>query len=50
MRAIFNAKERSLDDWNSLFLKADQRFKKLRVNQLVSSALALIEVEWNEDL
>ena len=46
MKALFNAKERDLDDWNSLLLKADSRFKIQRVNKLASSPLALIEVSW----
>ena len=47
MKAMFNAKERDLNDWNNLLLKADPRFKILRVNKLTSSPLALIEVSWD---
>lgn len=48
MKAVFNAKERDLNDWNSLLLKADLRFKVSKVNKLASSPLALIEVRWDE--
>ena len=47
MKAMFNAKERDLDDWSSLLLKADPRFKILNINKLLSSPLALIEVGWD---
>ena len=47
MKAMFNAKERDLEDWNSLLLKADLRYKILKVNKLASSPLALIEVSWD---
>lgn len=50
MKAVFNAKERDLKDWTNLFLQADLRFKFTRVHKLASSALALIEVGWDEDL
>ena len=47
MKAMFNAKERDFHDWNSLLVKADARFKILKVNKLASSPLALIEVSWD---
>ena len=50
MKAMFNAKERDLQDWTSLLSKADPRFKILRVNKLASSPLVLIEVSWDEGL
>lgn len=50
MKAVFNAKERDLDDWTSLFQKADSRFSITEVKRLPSSSLALIEVGWFDEL
>jgi hypothetical protein len=46
MKQQFNAKERSADDWTSLFEKADKRFKLNRIVNPPGSILAVIEFVW----
>jgi hypothetical protein len=48
MKALFNARERGLNEWTSLLLRADPEFKIVRVDGLASSPLALIEVSWDK--
>ena len=49
MKAVFNAKERDLEDWTSLVQKADSRFSIIDIKRLPSSSLALIEVGWFDE-
>jgi hypothetical protein len=46
MKQQFNAKERSADDWKSLFGQADERFKLNRIVNPPGSILAVIEFVW----
>ncbi|KAK2592808.1 hypothetical protein QQS21_009512 [Conoideocrella luteorostrata] len=46
MAAVFNAKERALDDWKALLTEADARFEMQNVIQPKGSALAIIDVRW----
>ncbi|ETS84291.1 hypothetical protein PFICI_02316 [Pestalotiopsis fici W106-1] len=46
MKMIFNAQDRSKEDWYGLFAKADARFKVVSINTPPRSALAVIEVIW----
>ncbi len=46
MLAVFNSRERSLDDWKQLFQEADSRFEFVRVEEPRGSALAIIEARW----
>ena len=46
MLAFQNAKERTADDWMTLFKQADERFQISRVCQPPHSSLAVVEVEW----
>jgi hypothetical protein len=46
MKQQFNAKERSIDDWKSLFEQADTRFKLNRIVNPPGSILAVIEFAW----
>lgn len=48
MLEICNARERDLDEWKSLFVQADARFKFKGVTQPEGSTLALIEASWEE--
>lgn len=50
MKALFNAKERDLNDWTTLLQKVERRFKVVRVNRLAKSLLVLIEVSWQEEI
>ena len=44
MLVIFNAKQRSLDDWQELLAKADARFELVKTFFLPGSASGLLEV------
>ncbi|EHL01829.1 putative Sterigmatocystin 8-O-methyltransferase [Glarea lozoyensis 74030] len=46
MLQIQNSRERELQDWETLFVKADPRFKFLGVTQPKGSKLAIIEAIW----
>ncbi|KAK0712212.1 sterigmatocystin 8-O-methyltransferase [Apiosordaria backusii] len=46
MAAIFNARERTLGEWKTLFAEADNRFELKRVSKPKGSALAIMEVFW----
>ena len=46
MLAFQNAKERTADDWTTLFKETDPRFKLTRVYQPPKSTLAIVEVTW----
>lgn len=46
MQSCANAKERTYDDWASLFAKVDPRFKLRSVTTPLHSALSIIEVVW----
>ncbi|PGH15188.1 hypothetical protein AJ79_02553 [Helicocarpus griseus UAMH5409] len=45
-QAVNNSGERSVDDWNNLFRKADDRFKVLGTWKPPKSAMWFIEAEW----
>ncbi|RYP67312.1 hypothetical protein DL770_008641 [Monosporascus sp. CRB-9-2] len=46
MAAIFNAQERTVEEWKALLTEADSRFKLTKVIQPRGSALAILEVVW----
>jgi 6-hydroxytryprostatin B O-methyltransferase len=46
MLALFNAKERSLKDWEDLLNMTDQGLKLVGVTEPKGSALGLLEVQW----
>ncbi|KAI0023442.1 sterigmatocystin 8-O-methyltransferase [Xylariomycetidae sp. FL0641] len=46
MAAVFNARERTLSEWRTLFSEADARFILKSVNKPRGSTLSLMEVEW----
>ena len=46
MLAFQNAKERTADDWTTLFKEVDPRFKITRVYQPPKSSLAVVDVTW----
>lgn len=48
MASVFNARERSADEWRSLLVDADPRFMMKEVIQPRGSALAIIEIIWGE--
>jgi hypothetical protein len=48
MIAIQNGRERDLDEWKSLFGRADSRFHFVGVTQPEGSNLSLIEASWSE--
>ncbi|KAH5652259.1 hypothetical protein HBI51_076110 [Parastagonospora nodorum] len=47
MKACFNAKERSVEDWTNLLKAADERFAIRNVTQPKGSQLQIIEVQWD---
>ncbi|KAK5166472.1 uncharacterized protein LTR77_008015 [Saxophila tyrrhenica] len=47
MFALFNAGERTLDQWKALFARADERFQLQRVWPLRNSQLSLLELVWS---
>lgn len=46
MKEMFNAKERSIDDWKDLLQKADSRFRVMDVIRPEGSQLQIIEAVW----
>ncbi|KAF2726953.1 S-adenosyl-L-methionine-dependent methyltransferase, partial [Polyplosphaeria fusca] len=46
MMALFNSKERSLEEWKELFVTADARFDLSNEVQPEGSALGIMEVTW----
>ncbi|KAI0123904.1 S-adenosyl-L-methionine-dependent methyltransferase [Xylariales sp. AK1849] len=46
MKMVYNAKDRSRDDWHALFAAADERFQVISIKIPAHSALAIIEVKW----
>lgn len=50
MKAVFNAKERNLDDWAKLFRNADPGFELLGAKKSPKSQLSIIEARWKEQL
>jgi hypothetical protein len=46
MHQLFNAKERSKDEWIALFAAADKRFAVKSFISLPPAVLATIVVEW----
>lgn len=46
MQMLFNARERTAEDWDELLMKADKRFKMVNINRAEGSSLGLIEVVW----
>lgn len=46
MHQLFNAKERSKDEWIALFAAADNRFKVKDFITLPPAVLSTIVVEW----
>ena len=49
MKAKFNSKERSADDWKALFEAVDRRFKVQRIKCTPGSILSVIEAVWQPD-
>jgi hypothetical protein len=47
MKANFNAKERTVDDWAKLLKAADERFVIKEVTQPEGSQLQIIDVQWD---
>ncbi|KAL9052842.1 MAG: hypothetical protein Q9162_005141 [Coniocarpon cinnabarinum] len=48
MLALFNAGLRSLEQWISLFKRADSRFRVVQLHQNHASAMALLEMTWHD--
>lgn len=48
MASIFNAKERTVAEWRELLAAADPRFALKNVTEPKGSALAILEIVWNE--
>lgn len=46
MLELQNSKEREVDDWKSLFERADKRFRFVGVRMPFGSKLSFIEVKW----
>ena len=46
MLALFNARERSLQDWKELLKATDEGLELVGVIQPKGSALGLLEVQW----
>ncbi|KAK3390364.1 S-adenosyl-L-methionine-dependent methyltransferase [Podospora didyma] len=49
MLAMFNSKERTVDEWIALVAKADVRFRLRSVVHLPASPLGLVEFIWGEE-
>ncbi|KAI0474679.1 S-adenosyl-L-methionine-dependent methyltransferase [Xylaria cf. heliscus] len=47
MGAVFNARERSTNEWRALFAEADLKFHLREIIQPAGSALAFLEVSWD---
>ncbi|KAF2264998.1 putative O-methyltransferase [Lojkania enalia] len=48
MKAVFNSKERSIEDWKELFEKADPRFIYQSADVPAGSNLAIMRLHWEE--
>jgi len=46
MRAIFNSKEREVQDWKELIGEADSRFKIRAFANTPGAKLGIIDIEW----
>jgi hypothetical protein len=46
MGALFNARERTVNEWRALVTEADTRFQLKQVIQPKGSTLAIMEVVW----
>jgi hypothetical protein len=46
MTALFNAQDRTINDWKTLLSQADSRFVLENVIEPKGSALAILEVAW----
>ncbi|KAJ2999003.1 hypothetical protein NUW58_g143 [Xylaria curta] len=49
MTALFNARDRTANDWKALFTEADRRFVLKSVIQPTGSALAILDLRWNAE-
>lgn len=47
MLSLFNARERSKDDFEQLFAEADERFQQVKVWKPEGSSLGLVEATWS---
>lgn len=47
MLSLFNARERSKDDFEQLFAEADRRFQQIKVWKPEGSSLGLVEATWS---
>ncbi|KAI1108308.1 O-methyltransferase-domain-containing protein [Nemania sp. NC0429] len=47
MMTLFNARDRTIEDWRDLFSEADGRFVLKSVIQPTGSALAILDLRWN---
>lgn len=48
MGAVFNARERTVEEWRSLLVEADPRFSLENAVQPKGSALSILDVVWND--
>jgi hypothetical protein len=46
MMALFNARERSLEAWKGIIIKADERFEIVRVDANPLTYMVVMEVVW----
>ncbi|KAI1843519.1 hypothetical protein JX266_010345 [Neoarthrinium moseri] len=46
MKMVFNAMDRSKEDWYALFAKTDERFKVVSITTPPGSGMSIIEVVW----
>lgn len=46
MLAFQNAKERTVDDWTTLFTEVDLTFNVISLDRPLKSSLAIVEVTW----
>lgn len=49
MTTLFNARERTAEEWKDLFAKADPRFVLKQIIEPKGSALAILEAVWMGD-
>jgi hypothetical protein len=51
MKAVFNSKERSIEDWMHVFGKSDPRYKIVttKANDPPGSNLAILHFRWEDD-
>ncbi|KAI0871506.1 sterigmatocystin 8-O-methyltransferase [Hypoxylon argillaceum] len=49
MTALFNARDRTANDWRALFSEADSRFLLKSVIQPAGSGLAILDLRWNAE-